>query len=73
MHSGLYAKARNIQTKEVTQWFGEKNKVSICFLSTSKEYETTNIGYATVFIEILENADLINIARKKAKIGGEDK
>ena len=73
LNLGLYAKARIRQTKEVTQWFGEKNKVSICFLPTSKEDETTNIGCATVFIEILENAGLIKIKHKKIKIGGEDK
>ena len=31
------------------------------FLPTSKEDETTNLGCATVFIEILENAGVINI------------
>ena len=67
---GLYAMARNVQTKEVKQWFGEKNKVKIYFLPTSKEDETTNIGCATVFIEILENAGLIHIERKKSMIRG---
>ena len=42
-------------------------------LPTSKEDETTNLGCATVFLEILENAGVINIQRKKIEIGGEEK
>ena len=72
-HAGLYAKARSTQKKEVEQWFGNKNKVQICFLPTSKEDETTNLGCATVFLEILENAGIININRKKTTINGEVK
>ena len=64
-NTGLYAKARILQKKEVGQWFVHKPKVEICFLPTSKEDETTNLGCATVFLEILENAGLINIQRKK--------
>ena len=62
-HAGWYAKSRTVQKKEVTQWFGEKNKVQICFLPTSKEDKTTNLGCATVFLEILENTVVINIQR----------
>ena len=69
-HLGLYAKARIIQNKEVTQWFGDKDKVEICFLPTSKEDETTNLGCATVFLEILENAGLINIERRPFETNG---
>ena len=71
--AGLYAKSRLTQMKEVTQWFGDKLKVDICFLPTSNEDETTNLGCTTVFLEILENAGLINIQRRKIVIGGEEK
>ena len=64
-NTGLYNRARILQKKEVIKWFGDKPKVEICFLPTSKEDETTNLGCATVFLEILENAGLINIKRKK--------
>ena len=72
-YDGLYAKARCIQKQEVKQWFGDRNKLQICFLPTSKEDETTNLGCATVFLEILENAGLIRIQRQKFSIGGEEK
>ena len=72
-HDGVYAKSRMMQKKEVTQWFGDKNKVQICFLPTSKEDQTTNLGCATVFLKILENASLLNIQRKLIEIGGEEK
>ena len=70
-HAGLYTKSRNRKIKDVTQCFSEQNKVNIRFLPTSKEDKTTNIGCATVFLEILENTGLINITRKNTKIGGE--
>ena len=38
----------------------------MCFLPTSKEDETTNIGCAIVFFEILQNAGLITISHKKS-------
>ena len=71
--NGFYAKGRLAQKKEVIRWFGDKNNVEICFVPTSKEDETTNLGCATVFLEILENAGLINIDRKKFVISGEEK
>ena len=39
----------------------------MCFLPTSKEDETTNIGCAIVFFEILQNAGLITISHNKTK------
>ena len=62
--NGLYNTARKIQKTEVNKWFCNKEKVSICFLPMSKEYETTNLGCAVLFLEILENAGLIDINRK---------
>ena len=59
--TGLHKNASLFQKREVQQWFNEKDKVKICFLPTSKEDETTNIGCATVFFEILQNAGLISI------------
>ena len=47
--------------------------MSICFLSTSKEDETNNPGCAVVFLEILENAGLIDITHKKTVINNEEK
>ena len=41
------------------------------FLPTSKGDDTTNLGCATVFLEILENAGLINISRTKTRFTGE--
>lgn len=61
------------QKKEVTQWFGGKNKVKICFLPTSKEDETTNLGCTTVFLEILENAGLIKLDCIKFVISDEER
>ena len=43
------------------------------FLPTSKEDETTNLGCAVVFLEILENAGLIDTTRKKTTINNEEK
>ena len=70
---GLYNRARNVQKTEVKKWFGNKEKVKICFLPTLKVDKTTNLGCAVVFLEILENAGLIEITRKKTLIKNEEK
>ena len=46
-----------------------RRKVKICFLPTSKEDDTTNLGCDVVFLEILENAGLVEISRKTIVVG----
>ena len=53
-NEGMYKHARLFQKREVSRWFGVKSKVQMCFLPTSKEEETTNIGCAIVFFNIAE-------------------
>ena len=65
----LYASARDYQSNEVDQWFRKKDKVKMCFLSSSKEEKTTNLGCATVFLEMLQNAGLINIKHETMRQG----
>ena len=50
---GLYKNASLFQKREVHRWFGENDKVHMCFRPTSKEYETAKIGCLVVFFEIL--------------------
>ena len=67
-HKGLYNMASTFQSRQVQQWISKKDKLKLCFLPTSKEDETTNIGCATVFMEVLENAGLIVTKRINKKI-----
>ena len=43
-------------------------KLEICFLPTSEEDETANLGCAVVFLGILENAGLITLSQKKMTV-----
>ena len=65
---GIYKCTILVKKREDIRWFGEKNKVQICFLPTSKEYETNNIGCATVFFQILQNTRLITISHTKSMV-----
>ena len=58
MMDGIYKNEKLFQQREVKRWFGEKDKVELCFLPTSKEDQTINVGCATVFFEILKNAGI---------------
>ena len=72
--TGVYTNASLFQNREVQRWFNEKNKVKIYFLPTFKEDETTNIGCATMFFEILQNDGIISITNTKytTKVDGKD-
>ena len=50
-----------------------RRKLVFYFLPTSKEDETTNLGCAVVFLEILKNTGLIDITRKKTLINNEER
>ena len=62
---GLYKNVSLFRKREVYRWFGKKDKAYVCFLSTSKKDDKTNIGCAVVFFEILQNPVLISITHTK--------
>ena len=61
---GLYASDRKFQQREVYSWSGKINKVYLCFSPTFKKEKRKNLGCAVVFLEILQNADIIKIRKK---------